>query len=551
MVERTGGDLVVDTLLRAGCDVVFGLPSVHNLPIYDALRRQRAIRVVNVRHEQAALGAADGFARTTGRLGVCLTSTGPGAANAMAAQLEARLSFSPVLHVTGQIDSRQLGRQKGFIHEVPDQLAMLGSASKAAFRPARASKVPEVLSHAMAEAIRSPRGPVAVEIPIDFQYLRVEAPASNGPVPPAEEPSVDTAEIEWALSVMAGARRPLVWAGGGAVAADAGAEVSRLVRRLGAGLITTPNGRGIVSEEEPFCIGNLPWDPEVRRLCREADLLVALGTRFQGPDTENWTMELPEAIVQVDVDPTVPGRAYPVEAAVIGDVRKATTAFLEGLGSGEPAGADWRGRVEAVARSARKRLRETLGAQLGLLEGLERLLEPETVVVKDATIPAYTWGNRLLAVRRPRTSIMPNSFAIGLGLPHAIGAASASGKPVVLLVGDGGLMVSLGELATAVQEGLRLIVIVFVDGGYGVLRNIQRRQYGTAGTFGVELVTPRFAELAASFNMRSERVGTTADYEAALGRALSGPAPSLVEVDLNSIGPMAVEYTGTSRPPTH
>ena len=170
MSERTGGDLIVEVLARSGAELVFGLASVHNLPIYDAIRRDGRIRAVNVRHEQAAVGAADGFARTTGRLGVCLTSTGPGAANAMGGLLEARVSFSPVLHLTGQIDSRFLGQQKGFIHEAPDQLAMLASASKAAYRPASPDHVPEVIVGAATEAMASPRGPVSVEIPIDFQY---------------------------------------------------------------------------------------------------------------------------------------------------------------------------------------------------------------------------------------------------------------------------------------------------------------------------------------------------------------------------------------------
>ncbi|HKH87970.1 MAG TPA: thiamine pyrophosphate-binding protein, partial [Acidimicrobiales bacterium] len=482
MTRRTGGDAVVVGLERAGVDVVFGIPSVHNLPIYDAIRRDGRIRAVTVRHEQGAIGAADGYARTTGRLGVCLTSTGPGAANAMGGQLEAYVSSSPVLHLTGQIDSRFLGQGRGFIHETPDQTAMLASLSKATHRSVSVDGLGRLVVAAAAEAMAGRRGPVSVEIPIDFQYvssadeLDLDPPADG----PARAVGLDPAELARAAEIIATSRRPIVWAGGGVVAAGAVDLVALLVRRLGAGLLTSPNGRGVLPEDDPLCIGNLSWDPDVRALCREADVLVAIGTRFQGPNTENWKMELPRRLVQLDIDPAVPGRNYPVEAAIVGDAKTSTAALLDALestpGRDVLAEAGWADRVIAATASGRARLRGTLGSQVGLLDALASCIRPGTVVVKDSTIPAYTWGNRLLPVRRPRTSIMPNSFAIGLGLPQAVGAAIGSEEPpVVLLAGDGGFLLAATELATVAQEHLPIVVLVFVDGGYGVLRNIQER----------------------------------------------------------------------------
>jgi len=556
MTERTGGEVVVEVLAGAGVEVVFGIPSVHNLPIYDAIRRDGRIRAIGVRHEQGAAGAADGYARTTGRLGVCLTSTGPGAANAMGGLLEAWASSSPILHLTGQIDSRFLGKQRGFIHEVPDQLGMLARLSKASYRPPSADATGDTVARAVLEATTGRRGPVSVEIPIDFQYAptdsdglaRLEDLAMPGGAP-------DGAEVARAAAVITGSRRPLVWAGGGVVAADAVAEVQRFVRRLGAGLLTSPNGRGVIPESDPACIGNLTWDPDVRALCREADLLVAIGTRFQGPNTENWRMELPARLVQLDIDPAVPGRNYPVQAAVIGDAKHSTAALLDELDRlrapqvlAEPL---WSDHVVAATRSARERLRETLGPQVGLLDALAGAVDPGTVVVKDSTISAYTWGNRLMPVMRPRTSIMPNSFAIGLGLPHALGAAVGSqALPVVLLVGDGGLLISAAELATVASEGLAIVVVVFVDGGYGILRNIQESQYGSReARIGVDLGRPDFCRLAEAFGIRAERVRSVDSYATAVRGALDERAPCLVEVDLDAIGPMKVSYTGTSKPP--
>jgi acetolactate synthase-1/2/3 large subunit len=559
--QSTGGDIVVAALEKLGVEVVFGIPSVHNLPIYEALRRRATIRAITVRHEQSAAGAADGYARVSGRLGVVITSTGPGAANAMGALLEARVSFSPVLHITGQVDSRYFGQGRGFIHEVADQAAMLASVSKWSRMALSTDDIPARLVEAVSAALRPPYGPASVEIPIDLQYASCEAALADavptgvaerarGDVPPMHGPSVESA-----VELIRGSRRPLIWAGGGVVASGAAPELARLARLLGAGVLTSANGRGVIPEDDPLCIGNLPWDPDVRALCREADVLIAVGTRFQGPNTQNWQMVLPDRIVHIDVDAAVPGRGYPVAAAVVADAREALAAILDRLEStgdgmclAEPG---WTERVADAAGRARATLRATLGPQLGLLDELENVLPAGTVVVKDSTIPAYTWGNRLLKVGGVRSAISPNSFAIGLGVPHALGAAAADpSRPVVLMVGDGGFMLAAGDLATYAQERLPVVVLLFNDGGYGILRNIQDRQYGER--IGVELGKPDFCGLARALGVDAERADSVEAYRKAVEAALTGAAagaPQLVEIDLDAIGPMTSPFFGTSRPP--
>jgi acetolactate synthase-1/2/3 large subunit len=561
--QVTGGDIVAGALERLGVDVVFGIPSVHNLPIYEALRRRGTIRAITVRHEQSAAGAADAYARVTGRLGVVITSTGPGAANAMGALLEARLSSSPVLHITGQIDSRFLGQGRGFIHEVPDQAGMLATVSKWSGMALSTEEIPARMVQAVSAALRPPHGPVSVEIPIDLQYascaasLSEEIPGDVGERARRDVPAIDQTAVDAATEVIRGSSRPLIWAGGGVVASGAEAELKKLARLLGAGVLTSPNGRGVLPEDDPLCIGNLPWDPDVRALCQDADTLIAIGTRFQGPNTQNWQMVLPDKIVHIDVDPSVPGRSYPVLAPVVADAREALSGILERLGApcdeaafgGEPG---WRERVAETALQARVRLRSTLGPQEGLLDELQDLLPAGTVVVKDSTIPAYTWGNRLLKVGGVREAIMPNGFAIGLGIPHALGAAAAAdpSRPVVLMVGDGGFMLAPGDLATYAQERLPVLVLVYNDGGYGILRNIQDRQFGER--IGVDLGKPDFCALARSLGVEAERVDSVEGYrkavETALSRAATG-APQLVEIDLDAIGPMSSPFIGTSRPP--
>ena len=562
MDHHTGGDAVVDVLEQAGVEVVFGIPSVHNLPIYDAIRRRGTIRAITVRHEQGAAGAADGYARVTGKLGVFITSTGPGAANAMGGLLEALVSGSPVLHLTGQVETEFLDGGRGFIHEVPHQPEMLGSLSKAVHRAETSDAIASVVASAISQALSAPRGPVSVELPIDLQYDEA-TPVPDAEVArilaPAEVPLPDPVDLSRAIELVQASCRPLVWAGGGVVSSGAEADVAELVHRLGAGLLTSPNGRGVLSEDDPSCIGNLSWDPDVRALCADADVLVAVGTRYQGPNTENWKMPLPGTIVQIDVVPERSALNYEATVAVRGDAAAVVRAMLAGLDD-ERLGVEegWPERVAGAAGAARSRLRHVIGAQEGLLDELSTAIGPDVGVVKDATIPAYTWGNRLLPVVRSRAAVMPNGFAIGLGIAHALGAGAAAvmaagtghAHPVVLMAGDGGVMLAISELATLAAEQLPVVVIVFCDGGYGILRNIQDKQYGEDdGRIGVELGAPDFVALAGALGVGGTRVSTTAEFGKAVREALRGPGPHLVEVDLNAIGPMSRPYTGTSRPP--
>jgi len=271
-------------------------------------------------------------------------------------------------------------------------------------------------------------------------------------------------------------------------------------------------------------------------------------------------MELPRSILQIDVNPERPGRSYQARVPVRGDAKQVLGAILRSLDDAAASGAEdgWPARVGAAAAAARSRLRHVIGAQEGLLDELAAAITPNTVVVKDSTIPAYTWGNRLLPVARSRTAIMPNGFAIGLGLAHALGAGAAASllarggrpEPVVLMAGDGGLMLTLPELATLAAEQLPVVVVVFSDGGYGILRNIQDKQYGEgAGRIGVELGAPDFVAAARAFGVDGERVTSVPGFAAAVRSALSAAEPYLLEVDLTAIGPMSRPYTGTSRPP--
>ncbi len=273
MSEHTGGDSVVDVLEEAGVEVVFGIPSVHNLPIYDALRRRSRIRPSPSATSRPPPGPPTPTRGVTGRLGVFISSTGPGAANSMGGLLEAFVSGSPVLHLTGQIETRYLDAGRGFIHEVPDQPAMLKSLSKAVLRPSTADEIAITVAQRSAVPSRHQEARSPSSCPIDLQYARRSttragaAPTAHSSRRGTEPP--DDHQVAAAAELLSAARRPLVWAGGGVVSAGAEAEVATLVQRLGAGLITSPNARGILSEDEDSVLGNLPWEPAVRESVRQ------------------------------------------------------------------------------------------------------------------------------------------------------------------------------------------------------------------------------------------------------------------------------------------
>jgi acetolactate synthase-1/2/3 large subunit len=535
MSARTGGEAVVDALRALGVRHVFGIVSVHNLPIFDAILRDGSIRHVPVRHEQAAVHAADAYARATGRLGVAIASTGPGTTNAMTGLFEAAAASSPVLLITGQVESLWYGKGKGALHEAEGQLAML----RAVCRRAESVRRPDAIARTLLEVARDlldgrPQ-PGAVEIPIDFQYRRAagDLPA----IPPLERPRAEPEAVARALELLRSTRRRLLWAGGGAITADAGPPLRQLAEALDAPVFTTVNGRGALAEDHPLSMGPLTNHPSLQRVFDEADLLLAIGTRFQGGATRNWALRLGMPVVPIDVDPGVVGRNYPAAVAVVADARLALEALLERLDA--PANeAAFTASAIAARDALRAHLREEIGPDhAAIMETIREFLPRDGVIVRDATVPSYLWGNRLLPILEPRTSIYPASAAIGPGLPFAIGAAVGTGRPVVVIQGDGGLMLSIGELATLAQERLPVVLCVFDDGGYGVLRSIQARTF-EGRTIGVDLATPDFAAVARAMGVEGRRVSTPAQFREAFREAVASGGPTLIAIDMAGLAPM-------------
>lgn len=539
MRHDNGGDLLVTVLRELGIDTVFGIVSVHNLPLVEAVDRE--LRFVPVRHEASAVNAADAYGRARGTLGCALTSTGTGAGNAAGSLIEALSAGSSVLHVTGQVESEFLGGGRGFIHETKDQLGMLRAVSAYAATVPDATRAGRILREAARSALTAPGGPASVEWPIDLQYTaQTDEPAEHAEAAPA---APTESELTAAGALLASARRPLVWAGGGANTARG--ELARLLEATGAGLITSNSGRGSVPEDHEQVIGNFATTPAVRALLADADVLLTVGTHFRSNETADYTLELPGAHLQIDIEPAALGRVYPATHALHGDAAATLTALLPHARTAEPG---WTERVTSVRTEVRANLHDAIGPQAAICDAIRAALPREAVVARDVTIPSSSWGNRLLEMYDPKDNVFPRGGGIGQGLGMGIGAALARpGAPTVVIAGDGGLAVHLGELLTLAQERPRLTLIVFNDGGYGVLRNMQDRH--SERRSGVDLTTPDFGLLARACGLPYARISAEEHAAAVLTEAIASDGPTLVEVDLEALGPMKNPFTPPVRIP--
>lgn len=537
-MSGNGGDLLVRILREHGVDTAFGVVSVHNLPLVEALERE--LTFVPVRHEAAAVNAADGYARASGGLGVAITSTGTGAGNAAGALIEAQTARSRVLHVTGQIDAEFLGSGRGVIHETRDQLGMLTAVSRYAATIRSADEAADNLHRAIRHAVTVPFGPSSVEWPIDLQYAsqpeQAPAPPPAFPAPPA---SPDAEEIDAAAELVAVARRPLIWAGGGVT--GAAAEVRELAERLGAGILTSNSGRGTVAEDHELVIGNFATHPEMEPLLADADLLIGIGTHFRSNETKHYKLALPATQVQIDLDPAAISRTYPATAGVAGDAAEVLPALLAALPEQPCTQKDWRERVTTTRGTVRARLGEAIGPYLPICRALREELPRTAVIARDVTIPSSQWGNRLLPIYHPESNLFPVGGGIGQGLSMGIGAAAARPtEPTAVIAGDGGLAVHLGELATLAGQRPWLVVVLFNDGGYGVLRNMQDAHTGRRS--GVDLYTPDFARLAQSVGLPHRLVRAPEEFGEAFSKAVAEHGPSIVEVDVTALPAMPAPF---------
>jgi len=548
--RATVGEIVARFLEANGVRAAFGVISIHNMPILDAFGRRAAaaaaqgrdapIRFVPARSEPGALNMADAYARVSGGLGVAVTSTGTAAGNACGAMVEALTAGTPVLHITGQIEVPFLDRDLAYIHEAPEQLDMLRAVSKAAFRVRSAETALGTLREAARVALTAPTGPVSVEIPIDIQSTEIAVPQSLAPAPiDVSQPRAD--ELDALAERLAQAKRPLLWLGGGA--RHAGAAVRRLLD-LGFGVVTSVQGRGIVPEDDPRSLGAFNLHEPVERFYATCDAVVVVGSRLRSNETLTYRLKLPKPLYRIDVDPQQQGRCYVDDYFVAGDSSAALAGLADRLAGRLKPDPAFTQDLAAAREAAEKLVRDGLGPYATFVAELQRAVGTDFVWVRDVTVSNSTWGNRSLRIAGPRDGVHALGGGIGQGIQMAIGAAlGAGGRKTVCLVGDGGLQVNIGELATLVQEKADVVVLLMNDRGYGVIRNIQDAHYGGRRYY-ADLHTPDFAQLAHSIGLPHRRVQDLGNVSAVLREALAQRGPALIEIDMTEVGPFARAFSG-------
>lgn len=538
--QTTVGELIAAFLEQCGVQTAFGVISIHNMPILDAIGCRGKIRYVGARGEAGAVNMADGLARVSGGLGVAFTSTGTAAGNAAGAMVEALTAGTALLHITGQIETEYLDQDLAYIHEAPDQLSMLQSISKAAFRVRSVETALPTIREAVRIAQTAPSGPVSVEIPIDIQAALTEWPADMS-APHLTTLTHDDARVEQLANELAKAKRPLLWLGGGT--RHARAAVERLVA-LGFGVVTSVQGRGVLPEDHPATLGAFNVSPSVERFYKTCDAMLVVGSRLRGNETLKYKLGLPQPLYRVDADALADNRGYRNALFVHGDAARVLDALATHLENRIKVDPQFAADLAEAREIAVSETAKGLGPYRRLVESLQHAVGRDYNWVRDVTISNSTWGNRLLKIFSPRAGVHALGGGIGQGMQMGIGAALANAAAkTVCLVGDGGLMVNVGELATAVQEKANVMIVLMNDQCYGVIRNIQDAQYGGRRMF-VDLHQPEFSQFCASLGLKHYRLSSLDDADQVISEGMAFDGPVLLEVDMKSVGSFETTFAG-------
>ncbi|MCS2148307.1 thiamine pyrophosphate-binding protein [Scandinavium manionii] len=534
----TVGDAIARTLEQYNVEAIYGVISIHNLPIADAIGQRGNIRFVPARGEAGSVTMADAHGRFSG-LGVALTSTGAGAGNAVGALVEAMNACTPLLHLTGQVEKTWLDADTGFIHETRDQLTFLKASSKRAYRISNANQAIAILHKAIQDAQTPPCGPVSVEIPIDIQGTKIPLSLVTAPLKNTAVASVDQTMVDTLWTQLRLAKQPLLWLGGGAI--DSAAAVKKLAD-AGVTVISSTHGRGVLPDSHRASLRAFHNSPSVEALMAQCDFTLVAGSRLRSNETRSWTLELPSPRVQIDIDPAAASRNYLMDNTLIVDCAALLGALAEKVQGREWGNAHWDAQIKEALMLAEHGLREQCGAYAQLNDAIAQALPDDGILVRDITVSGSLWGSRLFRAHGPLMNIHSLAGAIGMGLPMAIGTAIANPqRKIVALVGDGGLSLNLGEMATLAQEKANLTLLIMNDGGYGVMRGIQDKYFGGRQYYN-ELHTPDFTLLAQAMGLQAWNIERAEDFQAVMTEALAMPGPSVVEVRMGKIG--ALRFAG-------
>ena len=535
MPNLTGGQAITESLKAQGVDTVFGIISIHNLDLFDALYdQQENLRFIGGRLELGCGFMADGYARATGKPGVLITSTGPGAADSIGAMGEAYFSGSPLLQVTTNVESDFIGQGRNTTHETKDQLRMFEAVTDWNAMIGEVESIPDNLMEAFQRfQNRRPR-PIELELPTDLLGNRADVEIL-GPRD-AGIPQGDPAMVERGLQVLLNAKRPAIVVGEEVQMLGGTEEIVRLAETLGAPVVTSDGAKGAFPEDHPLSLGTMLggriWSENpAQAWLSTCDAVVILGSIMPHRSTSGVQLKLPENIVHVLLDGDSIGKNYGAPVPIVANSQSVARQWLDAIGDTDVSkGQSYRDEIASVKAEIHRNLQEKWGNELRVFEAVREATPSDTIFSLDPTVPASR-ASRCLQINGPRMYMHPHGWAgLGFAFPAGLGAkVGRPDSPVVCITGDGGFQYNFQELATAAQYGIHPVILMFNDNAWGVLKKYQEDRFGDR-LFATDLVNPDFAKLFDSYGFGATRVSTVAELGPALDEAISSGKTHLVEV---------------------
>jgi acetolactate synthase I/II/III large subunit len=540
MAMMTGGQALVKQLKREGIDTIFGLPGVQMDWVFDAIHEERAsFNLYHPRHEQACVYMADGYARASGKIAVALMVPGPGLLNAAGALSTAYAVSSPVFVVTGNIESKNIDKGKGLLHEIKDQLGMISHVTKYQALATSPGEIPMLVREAMRQLTTGRPRPVEIEVPPDIYESKADValidPVKNDP--PAPDPDL----ITRAAKLLGAAKKPLIISGGGVISSNACAELLRTAELLEAPVIQSANGKGAISDRHAL---SLPLRAMVE-VGPDSDVVLLVGTRFvQGlmsQIVQPWVNG--KTIIHIDIDPTMIGNTYPTAIGIVADARKSLHALAEGVEKHNIKRASRRAELTELKRFLDEDARRQ-SPQADYAHAIREALPDDGAFVQESTQVGY-WSAQAFPVYQPRTYFTSGyQGTLGYGFATALGVqVGMPGRKVVSINGDGGFAYNVMELATMVEQKIPLTAIVFNDNAYGNVKRIQQMRFG-GRTIVSDLHNPDMMKLADAYGVEGRRAQSPAELKSTLVDVFKRDEPVLIEVP---VGPMPIVNFKTRR----
>ena len=536
MPKLTGGQAIIESLKAQGVDTVFGIISVHNLDLFDSLFESHdSLNFVGGRLELGCGFMADGYARSTGKPGVLITSTGPGAADSMGAIGEAYFSGSPILEITTNVEREFVGSGKLATHETKDQLGMFEAVTDWNASIPQVESIPDNITEAFERfQTRRPR-PVELEIPTDL--LGTEADVEMLTARQPDIPKGDANQVEKALQMLFKAKRPAILVGEEVQQLGGTAQIVELAEKLGAAVVTADGAKGAFPEDHPQSLGQIMgkriWgENPVQDWLGTCDLVVVLGSIMPQRSTTGIGLQMPKDIVHVLLDGEAIGKNYPATVPIVANSQAVVQQWLGAIGTQDVhKGKAFEDDISSIKTKIRSKLEETWSNELNVFETVRSVTPRNTIFSLDPTVGASR-ATRCLEIYEPRTYMHPHGWlGLGFAFPAAIGAKVGKPQsPVVCVTGDGGFQYNFQELATCAQYGIHPVILMFNDNAWGVLKGFQQDRFGEGRRFATDLVNPDFVKLFESYGFEGTKVDNVKELGKALENAIASGKTHLVEV---------------------